>query len=200
MCLLFETIQVKNGVVRNIEYHQQRVNISSSINLMEYVDSSVIIPKFGLYKLRVTYSESAVVGHNIERYTPKKVESLRVITDNDIDYHKKFDDRTSLNNLLMQKEECDDILILKNGMITDISFANIIFFDGEKWVTPTTPLLEGSCRARLIDINTITPHQITYSDLEKFSHFMTINAMLDFEPARAIAYTLKAGIIAPKGR
>lgn len=89
---------------------------------------------------------------------------------------------------MTQKSECDDILIIKNGVVSDTSFANIIFFDGQRWVTPKIPLLEGTCRARLIANNTIISQEITLNDLKLFSKFMIINAMLDFDTQRAVEY------------
>lgn len=195
MCLLFETIRVVDGRALNLPYHQQRVNRYSTVNLMSYINSCVITPESGLYKLRITYSESSIHSYEIDRYIPKKIESLKIIVDNDIDYHMKFNDRTSLNNLIAQRGDCDDILIIKRGLVSDISFANVVFFDGEKWVTPSTPLLEGSCRARLIFQNIITPQPISYDDLKLFSHFMIINAMLDFDLARALTYSLSDGCV-----
>ena len=188
MCLLFETIKVENGEVRNLTYHQQRVNRSSNVNLLDYISRSVTLPISGVYKLRITYSLHSIESHEIVLYTPKKIESLKIVVDNEIEYHKKFNDRTYLSTLSAQREDCDDILIIKNNLVSDTSFANIIFFDGEKWVTPNSPLLEGSCRARLICQNIISPQVISQDDLKSFSSFMIINAMLDFDLARAVDF------------
>lgn len=179
MCLLFETIKVMNGKVYHLSYHQHRVNKYSNVNLLFYIRSCVDIPiAEGVFKLRITYSKSSIYTHTIEPYTPKRVESLKIVIDDNIDYHLKFNDRTCLNTLLEQKGECDDILIIKHGMVTDISFANIIFFNGKQWVTSDTPLLEGCCRARLIKHNIITSQRITIDDLKLFSKFKIINSLL----------------------
>lgn len=188
MCLLFESINITNGEVCNLPYNQLRAAKYSSIDLLSYINSNVNIPVAGTHKLRITHSESGIYDHTLELYTPKRVDSLKLITDNDIDYHKKSTDRRCFDNLMEHKGACDDILIIKNGVVSDISFANILFLDGERWITPDTPLLEGTCRARLIAQNIVTTRRVTPNDLGLFSKFMVVNSMLDFDPQRAVTY------------
>lgn len=197
MCLLFETIKVANGKVFHLPYHQKRLGQYSSVELDTYVNTSVHLPATGTYKLRIIYTNDHVYHHTIEPYIPKKIESLKLVIDNHIDYHKKYNDRSLLNHLMVQKNENDDILIVKNGLLTDTSFANIAFFDGHQWMTPETPLLEGTCRARLIDQKIIIPTRITSKDLGLFSKFMLINAMLDFDKQRAIEYSFNGSELHP---
>lgn len=195
MYLLFESIKVKNGQIHNLPYHQQRVNRDSTVNLSTYISNNILLPMIGEYKLRIVYTNSYVESHSLEPYSPRKVESLKIVIDNYIDYHKKYKNRTSLNNLLTQKETCDDILIIKNSLVCDTSFTNILFFDGKKWITPEQPLLEGTCRARLIAQKMISPEAISFEDLKGFSKFLLINAMLDFDITKEIEYYLSGNII-----
>lgn len=188
MCLLFESIRVTDGQLLNLPYHQQRVAKWSNANLATYINNNANYPSTGTHKLRITYRKDGIYGHSIEPYTPRIVESLRLTIEDNIDYEKKFNDRTVFDNLMARRGDCDDILIIKNGIVTDTSFANIVFFDGQNWVTPETPLLEGTCRARLIDQNIITPRVIMPTDLTLFSKFMIINSMLDFDTQRAVEY------------
>lgn len=80
-----------------------------------------------------------------------------------------------------QKQSCDDILIVKNGFVTDSSISNIIFFDGYKWVTPDTPLLKGTMRQFLLEAAEIKEETITVQNLTTFTSFRLINAMLGFD-------------------
>jgi 4-amino-4-deoxychorismate lyase len=80
----------------------------------------------------------------------------------------------------------DDILIIRQGLITDTSYCNILFFDGVRWVTPDEPLLRGTKRTALIEHGNVFPLRIAYGDLNYFSHFMLVNALLDFDVSRAI--------------
>ena len=190
MCLFFETIKVSNGEICNLSFHQKRVAEHAEVELLSYIKSHVVIPALGVHKLRITYSTKSIESHSIDLYLSKKVESLKIVVDNRIDYHKKYTDRTCFTDLMRGSEGCDDILIIKGGSVTDISFANIIFFDGRRWITSNSPLLEGTCRARLIEQNIITAQQIVVEDLKVFSKFMIINAMLDFDDRRAVEYCI----------
>ena len=59
------------------------------------------------------------------------------------------------SEMLDKKGDCDDILIIRNGLITDMSYANVAFFDGTQWLTPRIPLLAGTCRERLLETGPI---------------------------------------------
>ncbi len=70
---------------------------------------------------------------------------------------------------------------MKNGFVTDTSYANIVFWDGGKWITPTSPLLHGTARDRLLDSNQITEAEIAIDDLKNYSKAKIINAMIDMD-------------------
>ena len=83
--------------------------------------------------------------------------------------------------LFSQKENCDEILIVKNGLLCDTSIANIALFDGRKWMTPKTPLLEGTTRQRLLESGFLTVKDIAVEDLKMYSQMALMNAMIDFD-------------------
>ena len=181
---LVETIKILNGEICNLLYHQRRLEYSFEVYFKEkafYLLQDVItIPKEfskGLVKLRFLYAKK---DYKLEffYYTPHKINILKVIENNKIDYLLKFTDRSQINRLLKQKGDCDDILIVKNGFITDTSIANIVFYNGNEWVTPATPLLKGTCRDRLLKEGKIKEEIIKINDLHKFKSFCLINAML----------------------
>jgi 4-amino-4-deoxychorismate lyase len=186
MLRLVESIKVQDGVVYNLEHHQERMDRSlykltgekNRINLAE----ELIVPAenfTGLYKCRVVYMNSIELVEFLP-YVRRDIRSLKLIHA-DIDYPCKYEDRTGLNSLFAQREECDDILIIKNGLVTDTSSANIVFTDGEAWFTPAAPLLHGTKRNRLIAENKLIERDISAADIEKFSHASIINAMIDPE-------------------
>jgi 4-amino-4-deoxychorismate lyase len=80
-----------------------------------------------------------------------------------------------------QKGNADDVLIIKNNEVTDTSFANVIFFDGNRWVTPKHPLLPGTQRAFLLENGIISEAVIKFSDIPAFQKIRIINAMIRFE-------------------
>jgi 4-amino-4-deoxychorismate lyase len=69
------------------------------------------------------------------------------------------------------------------GLIKDCSYTNIVFYDGAKWYTPVSPLLEGTQRAKLIQEGIITPKALYLSDLPNFQKFKCINAMIHWDVA-----------------
>lgn len=193
MCLLFETIKCSDGKLFNMEFHQARFEkscvdyfgIQPNINLMENIE----IPAFaktGIFRCRVTYSTQIEKIKFIPHHY-REIKSLKLIEDNDIDYRFKFDDREILNLLFEKRGICDDIIIVKNGRITDSTFANIVFFDGEKWFTPDTPLLPGTQREKLLVSGKIFECRITPKDISIYSKAGLINAMNDLNEMTQIA-------------
>lgn len=184
---LFESISVKNSIIQNYEWHQERFlrsyvtyygqkpkySLADPLEIPEYATR-------GTFKLRVSYGEKGQ-KFELDRYEIKEIKSLQLIEDNEIEYNLKYTDRSHLKQLWNQKGVCDDVLIVKNGLITDTSFCNIVFYDGEKWLTPDQPLLEGTARARLLDEGRIIEAAIGVNDIKDFSHFKLINAMRDFD-------------------
>ncbi|HON17298.1 MAG TPA: chorismate-binding protein, partial [Spirochaetota bacterium] len=59
--------------------------------------------------------------------------------------------------------------------------ANIAFYDGEKWLTPTKPLLYGTKREYLLEEGKIVEEEISTRDIKFFYKVSLINAMLDLE-------------------
>jgi 4-amino-4-deoxychorismate lyase len=82
--------------------------------------------------------------------------------------------------LFLKKDSCDEIIILKNGVVTDTTIANIaIFYDGV-WITSKNCLLEGTSRAKLIEKKEIFVKDISLDMLKKASKIALMNAMIDF--------------------
>jgi len=189
---LIETIKVENGILKNLPFHQERMDKSRHglLGMMDSISlkSRLEIPSFaktGVFKCRVNYGKS--VGKvELIVYQPKLVETLKLVIDNDIDYQYKYSNRKSIDKLLAKKGTCDDILIVKNGLITDTSYSNIILFDGTNWVSPDQPLLKGTKREYLLKVGIVKPKRIKIEGLSKYSQFMLINAMLDLDAGRVL--------------
>ncbi len=194
MCpLLIETIQCKNGKLYNLEFHQKRfdntreklfvcrnrIELSRVIRIPDEVYN-------GLFRCRITYAESIEKIEFIP-HVFRKIESLKLITGNHINYSYKFSDRNSLAQLFDKRGACDDILIVQNGNITDSYTANVLFGDGERWFTPDTPLLPGTQRARLIADGEIEPCRITVNNLPKYKKAGLVNAMWNMQNMPEIA-------------
>ncbi|MCF6357569.1 MAG: aminodeoxychorismate synthase component I [Draconibacterium sp.] len=184
---LVETIKCEHGRLLNLSWHNLRLNGTRKkcIGLNDKIDLGEIITvpencKKGIFRCRVVYSETI----NTVEFIPhkyRKIESLKLIEDNNIDYQFKYSNRKNINNLFEKRGDCDDILIVKNGCITDSSTANCIFYDGQKWWTPDTPLLPGTQRARLISDAKVSVCRITVESISKYKKVGLINAMWSFE-------------------
>lgn len=191
MSLLFETIRVVDRIPFNLDYHNARLNRSrralfgcaDTIDLKEVIRIPDDIGK-GEIKCRVEYAE-AIVQVEFDTYHRREIKSLSLVECDSIEYDHKFVDRTCIESLV-KVVPTDDILIVMHGRITDASFANVVFHDGTKWITPSTPLLFGTARARLLDNHAIVADEIKKSDLRLFTKVALINAMLDFEEARSL--------------
>ena len=188
----FESIKIEGNQLSNLDYHQKRMDRTRlevlGLETPVELKKSIIIPKGlsgQLVKCRVVYSET-IEKIEFEPYFLKKIKSLKIVVDNGIGYNYKYSDRKKLNLLLSQKGNCDEILIVKNGLITDTSFSNVVFFDGKNYVTPTLPLLKGTKRQSLLDKGIVSEADIKVSDLKNFQSAFLINAMLELDEAVGI--------------
>lgn len=181
--LLLETIKIAEGEIANLPYHQDRCDQSRQ-TLFQSADilnlASVIQPpQTGLYRCRILYGEKL---HSIEYipYVQKEINSLKIVPSN-IDYALKYANRDALNTLLQSNKEVDEVIIEKEGYLTDITIANIAFYDGEQWFTPENPLLKGTMRAKLINEGFLQQREIRKEDLNNYTQVALINAMLGFK-------------------
>ncbi|MGA7966190.1 MAG: aminotransferase class IV family protein [Gammaproteobacteria bacterium] len=189
---LLETIRCEDGRPAHLAYHQQRVNQSLKelgYNACYDLASRIKTPDDALYRCRIIYDATTFETEFIP-YRKRAIRTLQLIQADGIDYALKYADRSALDALFAQRGSADDILIIKNGLVTDTSIANIAFFDGQRWVTPKRPLLKGTTRARLLDEQKIIESEIYLDDLPKFTRFALLNAMIGFEE-------IKSGIISP---
>lgn len=191
MSLLLESIKVYNKRLYNVEYHNVRMNNSRAelFNAKEQIDLSKIISvpenlSNDLYKCRVIYSEE-IISVDFQRYKKKKISSLQIVHDDEITYSHKFEDRTKIEKHL-SVAKADEILIIKNGFITDTSFSNVVFFDGIKYFTPSSPLLKGTKIAKLIAEGIIQEEEIRLNDIQKFKFVYLVNALLDLKEENRI--------------
>ncbi len=190
MSLLIETISCIDGKLQNLFWHTLRVNKSRSILFNTTNKLSIErtpLPNFvrkGKWKCRILYDER-INGISFEPYIPKEVKSLKLIESN-IKYCHKYQDRSAIDALFAQKGDADEIIIIKEGLVTDTSIANILLFDGRNWVTPDAPLLEGIMRAQLISKKVVKPKKIKASDLLQYKKIMLVNALNPFNENNAI--------------
>lgn len=184
MYQFIETIQIKKGVICNLDYHNKRMNATRALfwesckplNLQHYIRYE---GEEEHIKCRVIYHE-AIKEITYTPYRMRPVHTLRILHQNSIEYTYKSINRENINALFDQRGICDDILIIKNGKITDTSIANVALLDETGWYTPEHPLLKGTKRTELLDKGILQPKDIRIEHLFDYSQITLFNAMIDF--------------------
>jgi 4-amino-4-deoxychorismate lyase len=189
---LVESIRIENRQLHHVDLHNQRINYARKIiyGLHEpiTIETLVQIPDSltdDRYKCRLNFFPDRI-DYSIIPYIQREIRTLKVVTDNSIDYTFKSENRIQLDAAFALRGNCDDIIIVKDGHITDSWAANIILFDGTSWFTSDTPLLKGTQREFLLSKGLITERKITIESLFKYKKIKLINAMIDFERAPEI--------------
>ena len=182
-----EAIKVLDGVFYNLPLHETRMNRTArhffGYNLPLDLTSEMIPPEFrtGLVKCRVVYGADGVASVEFTPYTFRKIETFAIVHDDTIDYTYKSTDRSRLNGMLVDSG-CDEIVIVKNGLVTDASSSNIVLEDSKGGLyTPSTPLLVGTKREYLLCMGIIRERDISPEDLFAAAKIRLINAMIDLE-------------------
>jgi len=194
MFRLVESIRIENKQVPLIQLHNQRLNQASKALFHTknkiHLEDFILIPENISdlrHKCRVTTNDGEHFEVEITPYEQRKIESLKLVVANYIQYEFKTDQREELNMAFEKRAQCDDIIIVKNNLLTDSWAANIILFDGNKWLTPNAPLLKGIQREHLIRSGQIHCRKIQVQDLCHFQKIKLINAMIDFNRAPEIS-------------
>jgi 4-amino-4-deoxychorismate lyase len=182
--IFLETIKWDGERYRELSLHQERLTrtfrkffgASPGFNLAEALPAS---PGPGLRKARLTYSANGFSA-TIEPYVFPAIKNAALVS-SDLSYGYKFLDRSEFS-ALKAKSPSDEIIVVKDGLLTDSSIANLVFSDkrGELY-TPDPPLLPGVKRASLIASGKIKRKKIRPEDLEEYVWLWFINAMIDLE-------------------
>lgn len=174
--LFFETIKCDDGAAYHLEYHCRRIarTIMININLQEY-----ILPiSDDFLKCKVIYDKYGVLDVLYEPYVKRLVRSFKIIHDDTIEYKHKSMNRNAIDELYAQKQNADEIIIVKNGWITDTSIANIAIYDGFNWLTPKIPLLRGTTQERFVDNKELIQANISVEMLKNAQKIALLNAMV----------------------
>lgn len=184
MSRYIETIRIENGQIYNLPYHNRRMNetrrnifqAADELDLSDYIHPEAYQDRT---KCRVVY-EQEIVEVEYAPYSIRQVSSLHIVEDNTLSYRYKSTDRDALNKLFTSRGVADDVLILRNGLLTDTSICNIALWNDERWFTPSCPLLQGTKRASLMDDGKLFPLEIKVDDLKFYSRIRLFNAMIEF--------------------
>ena len=174
MCRFIETIRIEGGRAWNLDLHNRRMNATRAavwggVEPLRLED--VIHPGgyAGRTRCRVVYGR-----------------------EDEADYRYKSADRSLLDRLFALRGAADDVLIVRRGLITDTSIANVALWDGTGWYTPSHPLLCGTRRASLLAQGVLAERDIPATEVGRYQKMRLFNAMIPFGevelPCAAVSY------------
>ena len=188
MSRFLETIRIDRGLTCHLDWHQRRVNATlahfypdhvhaRAAFQLEEILSSCDIPADGVYRCRILYDIDTLEVEFIP-YVARPVTTLRLMEiPEGYDYSFKYADRKVIEALYAARGDADDILMTRDGYITDTSIANIAFRKDDRWYTPSMPLLAGTTWKRLIASRILIPRPIHKDDIGMFDAFKVFNVM-----------------------
>ncbi len=192
MYQFIETICYREGCFQRVELHNERCNLTRNhffgIQHPLRLESILKVPLDLIdetVKCTVTYGID-IVRVEYLKYQMRTIRSLQMVYDDSVEYAYKFVDRSKLADLLKLRGQYDDILIVKNGLITDISYANAIFRRDDVWYSQGRPLLFGTRLQSYLKEGRVTPALLRPNDLQLFTEMRIINAMISIEDSPVI--------------
>lgn len=191
MCRFIETIKIEDGKILNLHFHNLRLNATRKdffgaqtpllqLNLLRLEHFITFPASTECTKCRVVYAEQ-IEEITYSAYEMRKVNSLKLVFPNAIEYPYKKENREALQKLFAEKGAQDEVLIVRDGLLTDTSIANIALYDGHEWITPSYPLLRGTKRTELLARRVIREADIPVERIFSYSKIAFFNAMIDFE-------------------
>ena len=185
MCRFIETICINDGMIENLSAHNERMNntirvhYGSSVIPVSLEDFITAEGCKGRTRCRVEYT-SAVEKVEYFPYSIREVKSLQLVNDDTAEYSFKYADRSVLDRNFALRGNADDVVIVRSGMLTDTSIANIALYKEGKWFTPKYPLLKGTRRAGLLAEGIIEEDIVMADSLHKYEKIRLFNAMISF--------------------
>ena len=188
---LFETVRIVNGVPMHPDWHRLRMHraVRECWGTEEYPWPELVVPAAfsqGVVRCNILYGAERCETR-FEHYEKREIRTLKKVACGEMDYHLKFCDRSKLDALFALRGEADEVIIIRDGLVTDTSISNLVFFDGSSWYTPSSPLLRGTCRERLLAEGKISEREIREENISDYAGCKLINAMRDPDDELMIA-------------
>lgn len=183
--MFLETICIINGKVQNFDAHIDRMRQTADY----FKFKAPVLPKLedlltsDIKDTKVRCSihyHQMIISITFKSYIPKEIKAIKLIEAYP-DYAFKYSDRKELDNLLDSREDCDEVLIVRDGVITDTTFSNVVLQKGDELFTPHCPILNGTKRQKLIKEGRISEKEIKVESLKEYNQVYLINAILDIE-------------------
>jgi len=166
----------------NMRFRRSRrelLGVRDSLELGEVLGK---LPPDGVWRCRVLYGYS--VGKvEILPYRPKRWKRL-AMADFHGDYTYKYADRKIFDDILENFPGMDDLILCREGLVTDTTVANIALRKGNVWYTPSSPILRGTTRERLLEKKFLKEDDIPCSAIGSYDELALMNAMIGFRTVR----------------
>ncbi len=146
-----------------------------------------------VYKLRLIYDALQVKKLELIPYTPLELSELWLCeVGSEFNYEHKFLERACLSPFAHSEGEQAKIpLFVKEGLLTDTSFTNVVLRFASDLLTPAKPLLRGVMREHLLREGKIREAELGVEALASCDEVLLINAMLPLERAISLRKILK---------
>lgn len=182
---ILRTALQNGGLVTNPEL--DRDTILRKLDVMGVMNYRVLAPQDynKLLKFKVYYDTDGVQFARMTPYVRRSITALQpVVIADDLDYSYKWEDRSDLEAYAEGlRADVEPLLVRSDGSLTDTTFTNIILRFGNELLTPSTPLLAGVQRGRLLRKHQIAEADLMLDDIEMCDEIYLINSMLPLERA-----------------
>lgn len=187
MCRFIESIKLQDGEFKRLDLHQARIQKAFEtfypnekvFDLAEFLNKSDFPTEKRIFKCRIVY-DTKIRQLEFNQYIMRPINSLRLVATEIESLPYKPEDRSLYNAAFALRDDCDDVLLVKNGLLTDTSYCNIALFDGNNWFTPRIPLLYGVNRAELLNKGKLIEKDIKVNELKDYHQIALFNAMIEF--------------------
>ncbi|MGI6411384.1 MAG: aminotransferase class IV [Bacteroidales bacterium] len=184
MSQFIESIRLENGVVHNLNYHQERVNktflhifkMPANFSL-EKIISENKFPKQGLFKIRIVY-DSHQQSIEFAEYTRPKFHTYKLVEiEKNFTYSFKSTDRKLFDTISQETDKNTLPILIQNKNVSDSVFSNLIFEKNGNLYSPNTPLLFGTMLSQSLQQHKINMITIKEDEDKNFDYIYPINAM-----------------------
>ncbi|KGN82434.1 hypothetical protein HQ35_02445 [Porphyromonas cangingivalis] len=187
---LIETFEVVRGVLQRIDLHHKRMCRSGHKHgfcppSLQEVTSTIcnLIRRDNLSKhpsLRCTVEyRTNIIGCRAIPYRIRDIHALLLIESTDsIEYADKWSDRTCFDPLSALCTKGQEPLIIRENLLTDTTYTNVVIERNGEYLTPDRPLLAGTRRQYYLDQGLIRTANLTIQDTLEADRIHLINAMM----------------------
>ena len=187
--MFIETIRIQDGHVCHLSDHTDRMRRTADHFGFTAptlpTDLASLVPdelRTGTVRCRVVYDHT-LREVTFTPYRRRHIERLFAVDAGTTTYAFKYADRAPLARPDVPLEASDELLFVREGLLTDTSYTNLVLRRGRELVTPDTFLLDGTCRRRLLREGVVHTEPVRLHDLPTYDELLLVNAMMPLREA-----------------